>query len=482
MNKHPFGELKRYASRHPLPEFVKSSEVFDPAKKELPRDAYADRLGRQFPVHTKAATWLSHLWYYSDPKAARFGSAVEANLAKAASAWSIADECDALIRNVKEAASRGPSDSDFALIIDYGDGRVVKSLPIGDADQVQKSAADLYAGRSEMPLEWREKAAAAILQRANEYGVSVPDYVEKAAGQGVAAPAALGGSLRVRAHQIQVPEIRERLKKLAAVLLESKENFIYGEPLKKLAHLIDGCDRAGRIHGQYTRGLSTPEELCYGITLTKVAEVVDGTIHLTNGKLLNKEALSGLNSDTFDLLGDDFVKEIDNGAGKVDIEKAASAIRALPMDDANLLVQCLGHEKSAGDEKDRRDTFITVSDRLRGKGEGEKRWQAMQAEAANRLTGAPVDRTTQAVLNQPQAGGKIEGGGEDPVVTAAREGRVDPETEGMTAAGKVRGLRLPQGIEPKFQAGSVAATSAQGLAQARANMATGVDYWSPRAH
>lgn len=340
MDIFPLNIVNNYSSLHGLPEFVKQAAVVtDEEVKSLPQTAFADPL-RKLPIHNKAATWCSHLAYYTGAVHDKTEIA-PVMLDKAAAYFSIGAECRELKNNLTKAARpRTPTDADFALVEQH-EGQKVRDLPIAGAQNIKQSSDALVASISKYPLPWRRKAANKLLKRAQDLSVALVNehQLQQAAGLGMAKASEIVPHLKIRAKLVKDPAIRECFDKMAVEI--SKLKGLDQPTLAKMAEAIDKADRASGLYQYYGRGVCPPEEVCHRHTLHEYEEKRASVIGLTNGKGVNKEALAKLPAAKFTLLGDDFVNAIADNQGNVDVKKAEAIIPTLPADDAQIFYNCL---------------------------------------------------------------------------------------------------------------------------------------------
>lgn len=146
-----------------LPAFVKSASIPTPEEvSHLPNTAFADRFNRQFPVHTKAACFLSYAYYTRQrdqlDKVAQ--QRLDSNFDAMGKFWEISGELTKVAESMQEKIEKvAATEDDYAVVANI-DGRNVKSLPINTYDNILKSAAELIAGRKRLPYTMRKTAAA----------------------------------------------------------------------------------------------------------------------------------------------------------------------------------------------------------------------------------------------------------------------------------------------------------------------------------
>lgn len=161
------------------PDYVKSAHVIQPAELATVHEVgFADRTNRQFPVHTKAACWLSAAYYFGnqgdDPR-------IVETIKQAAAAHGIAEDVDALeteFAQIKQAAAEPISR--HALTVDFGGAHGLDTqsfYPLNTRDDVYESASiidrDLVDGR--LPIDLAKAASRELVKAAREFGVPQDD-------------------------------------------------------------------------------------------------------------------------------------------------------------------------------------------------------------------------------------------------------------------------------------------------------------------
>lgn len=160
------------------PSFINRDEYAQAEIDALPDQAFADRVNRQFPIHEKAATFLSAVSYYGqcEPDAQ-----LEASLEKAAAIHGITENLVKVreILNGWEKVAEAESDEglpDYALSINYGsdeDTDIQNYLPIDTEAAIEDSSMELakQAIANQIPIEVTRVAAQNILKAAKARGV-----------------------------------------------------------------------------------------------------------------------------------------------------------------------------------------------------------------------------------------------------------------------------------------------------------------------
>lgn len=150
--------------RHEPPVYVKEASSAQLLGDEaLPAHAYAVPATRALPVHTKEATWLSAALLATAHPGRRPGSleTAETWIRKAAARFDIAEEVGRILDTIP-AAPAPPPDEAFAYIRDDGQ----RYLPIGTAEELERSADYLEKWAGAFRYDDRRGIAARILKRA----------------------------------------------------------------------------------------------------------------------------------------------------------------------------------------------------------------------------------------------------------------------------------------------------------------------------
>lgn len=356
-------ELHRLTKLYDLPDFVKTSNFNDDAV--LPAGAVAglcaDPQHNQFPCHTKAATYWSHLFFLE--KQAEFHPKDRAKIAERLGQFanqypSIKSALDGIRKRhaelYKDAEASLP-DSAFAYVwLDDATGDKTRKLPIRSTEEVKAAAEYLEKYRDAFPFSDRQKIATRILEKAAAYGAAIGNempFLERQVGRGVCEPDEVVREIEKRAELIpaklgvtydhdQKPQggLRDQFYKMAQSVKDSPRIALQPQMLLKLAETLDKLDQDLDLRGRYGRGLSRPEDVIFKETFAKLASDVHQHVATTTGTLYEKTAFGRLPlSDLEALFGTEFANRVDNGLGDVDVEKMAEEVATLPRPDAQLL-------------------------------------------------------------------------------------------------------------------------------------------------
>ncbi len=354
-------ELRRLAGLYAFPDFVKqaSPDTSLEVPRGVPPTTCADPVRNQFYCHTKAACWLSHLFYYE--KRAEFHPKdrvqIEKRLAQYAANWGIKAACDAVLARWTElhkSADDQLPDSAFAHVYVAPDGRKTRQYPLRSAMEVKAAAEWLETYRDRLAFADRHVMAKKILEKAAQFGAGIRphrEFLEKQAGMGVCDPAEVVAMIRDRA--LLIPEgagvthdehgrphggLRAAFNKMAQTVATMPRKALQPDMLVKLADTIDKLDRDTGLAGKYSDAIPRPEDVLFRATFGKVAADLAHHVATTSGKVYDKDAFKKVAVDDLrSLFGDEFAALVATPLGEVDPEKLAEQVSTLPRPDAQLL-------------------------------------------------------------------------------------------------------------------------------------------------
>lgn len=365
-----------------LPKFVKEAEHEDPAGiRKLPPHVFADRIRRKFPCHNKKATWLAQAYFcQAEPQYSKEERAlIQDRITKQAAYWGIKGMTERLRTTWNKLASTEKpevSDADHALVVDMGEGRKMRRMPMPNALSVKLAAEYLFANRYNYPYQWRRAASRRILKKAMEYDKRFQDgekvagagmgilkfdddtqeYLERASGFGMCHPKQAAEQLSRRAIMVspRFSDAREKFAMIAQELHEMEE--CDATLLHKVAEAVDWADRQTGLCKQYHLGVSLPEEMFFQVLEKEAEAVLDSHVTLTTGNSWPIEAFSHLPAQKIaEVLGGDVADALEGNHGLLDLEKFAEIAPTLPRPDAELLETAL---KSAAEEAYQKDAQL----------------------------------------------------------------------------------------------------------------------------
>lgn len=359
-------EQYRIAALYQAPAFVKQASTEQlVGPDDLGSHLYADRRRRRWPLHTKAATWMS-MAFFQDKRpllAEREAKEAEARLLEAAEFWGIRAEAEGL--REKAAAARrddlsGLPDEDFAWT---RDGE--RHLPLRNAPEVKAAAEYLVRWRDEFTFRDRQDMARRILQKAARHGAGLgelDDFLEKAAGFGGCAAAQAAGLVRDRAKLARAahPDVAAELEKMAGMILADPQRARMPDMLAKVAETIDTVDRLLHVR-EYSAAVPRPEDVLFAITRKTASAFSEQHLRTTAGSVYDRDDLARLRTRTVrDYLGDELAEATSSDGLAVDAVKLAEILPTLPLGDARVfdqMCQDVGIRTFAKEAADRRTGF-----------------------------------------------------------------------------------------------------------------------------
>lgn len=341
-----------------FPEFAKKAELAEIVEPEQKlSNLYADiRVPYQFPCHTKAATYVSHLYFLEKQSQIppRIRGWIKERLDKFAEYWEITN-------TVKEATEKYAEfnkeaefpDSAYAIVWVTDEGHKERHYPMRNAGEV-KAAASWFSDylteiRNQYTFDDRQTIASKILTKAAEFGADVKDHVElleKYAGRGVCEPKAAAKLLRdrVKAASKCTPEVALVMDKLASAVESRPTMLLDPASMTQLANTVDQFDRTHGLLNRYTDMIPAPEDVLFTATYTKAAEVCRESCSLTTGSVYDMNDFSKLSTtDVQDLFGDDIVEAVCSGL-RIDPVKMAEVAATFPRNEAVMLEQLMSEK------------------------------------------------------------------------------------------------------------------------------------------
>lgn len=354
-------ELYRLSKLYPFPDFVKTASPDDSLSvpDNTPPTACADPVNKQFYCHTKASTWLSHLFYQE--KKAEFHpktrEQIEKRLTQYADYWKIKAACDAIAHRWTElhkTAEDQLPDSSYAYVWVGDNGTKDRRYPLRSAMEVKAAAEWLEKYRDQIPYETRHTISKKILEKAASFGAGIRDhavFLDRQAGRGVCDPAEVVAMIEKRAYAVPsglgaqyddkgqlTGGVRATFLKMAETVKTMPRQALQPGMLVKLATTIDILDRQLGLVPKYGDGLDRPDDVIFKAAFCKVAEELTAHVSTTSGNYYEKEAFRRLSvPDVTSLFGDEFASRVSTPLGEIDTEKMAEEVATLPRPDAQLL-------------------------------------------------------------------------------------------------------------------------------------------------
>lgn len=341
-------ETHRLTQLYPAPDFVKQADHAkihgDP--EAMKPHMYADVTKRLFPCHTKAATWMSSLFFGANQR--KFAPAeavhIQERIIKSASYWGIAPEVDMLWQKMASDVVRGYEavpDDQFALVW-VADGQKHRNYPLTNSTQV-KQASDWF-GQYHGEFNWSDKhqIASKIVARSEELSVPIShsELLMKCAGFGYCAAetAAQAWEKRAALTRSTNPVFAAEATQLATVIRGATFEARDQGMRIKMAALMDQFDHEAQLHTLYDAGgLLRPEDELFGITEKVAGDFLSTHAQTTTGAIYEKTALERLSiGQITEWMGQDFANEVATGGVMLDMDKLAEMLPTMPRDDAEM--------------------------------------------------------------------------------------------------------------------------------------------------
>lgn len=262
-----------------LPEYVKQAQKDDfDLRFTLDKIAFADPVGRYFPINTKARVYISSAYFENKKEALEkhFGKGytakVAANIKTAVDIFGIEED----VADVKEALVKQANED---YVIKYAfekevNGNKIELLPFKSSSDLTKAANFFAKNIEKYPQEWKEEISCNLVKHAVEMNVDeFPDIVCKYAGLFFS----------------EGTHIREEIKRRAYKLADDQDKKIYAElekkafevesvaDIKKIAETCYQVEKeAGLYNSKYTKQvLGDPYDRFFNLDMSKVAEMFD---------------------------------------------------------------------------------------------------------------------------------------------------------------------------------------------------------------
>lgn len=169
---------EKMASASDWPDYIAREPYTAEEVSSLADNAFADPANRKFPIHEKAATFLSTVTYYGHCQP---DNQLEVALEKAAAVHGITDHC-VKVREILDGWEKVAEEQEeetlekFALSVNFGTDEqpdIKNYLPIDSVVGVEDSSMELakQAALNELPIEVTREAAKEILKAAKALDV-----------------------------------------------------------------------------------------------------------------------------------------------------------------------------------------------------------------------------------------------------------------------------------------------------------------------
>ena len=318
-----------------IPEYVANySPLTKEAASKLDENFFGDPDCREYPIDSKAATWLSAGLFSMQkhagdlPYAETISEWVWSNISKAASIFDIADEVRELrtVVGTVEKQAVDP-DSHYGWIAKDAAGNTVeRRYPMFDALGVHKAAVYFDANRGGYAQTMRRRVSNRILEKAATFGIDsaeLPVSVLKEAGHGIPSRTVIMREIIERAQLAKDAEAAALLANVGAVVGASDESELW-ENLDKIAGIVEEFDTINGLANRCGVENTFPSDFLYSVDEKTARETLDNTLILGN-IAFDKQALFALDpSEAFEpVLGPNFTEREESA------EKLANKLASL---------------------------------------------------------------------------------------------------------------------------------------------------------
>lgn len=335
----PIAELYRIAKLYEAPEFLKVAELeYDDSA--LKSQQFADMYGRRFPIHTKTATYISNAQFWergvvNDKESSEVGK----RLLEAANFFNIMPEVqkNILTKIAKQDiinVVEGLPDDAFAIVTETSAGKV-RLYPMINDETVKMAGDQFYAERTRLPITWRRQAARNLYKQAQSRNVDfdrpeVADYIERAAGRGLASADSMAGMLNDRAEELFKRANSEAGRKLLKLAVELKKYEPTMEVCVKVANLVGELDQTTGLHKKYGSNIALPEDTCHAVLQQHANDILSNYVQLPSGNMYARADLIKASASIIEALEGEVNVAAKNG--ELDMTKMAQAAPDLAED------------------------------------------------------------------------------------------------------------------------------------------------------
>ena len=315
-----------------LPEFVKEAEFTEQAEtNKLPRDSFADSLDRLFPIHTKAAAYLSYAYFVKqrDTMDKQASFRCSEGFEKAKGYWGLHEDFEVIERELTKEAE--VVEGKFAMTLEDD-----QFFPINTPYEIMKSAEALTSNRHRFDYGLRSQGAKNIMKAAAESGLPLsvlPEGIHKMAGNGITTKEAAMLELTRRWDSEKRPSLSAPLHTCIEALGNIDSGLIGGEVCEKIASILDEYDRAAG-------NPSFPEDVLFAFTKHAATKLADSVVTMIDGTSYALHQLEKA-AEAFGVLGELVVRDIKNLDGSLNLSKVAELLDTLPRTDASMLKEAL---------------------------------------------------------------------------------------------------------------------------------------------
>jgi len=325
----------KVAHSHEVPAYVSEYVALTKEAAALLTDElFADDAKRKYPIDSKESTWLAAAYFKeasNDYRNDDIKNYVEDRIKSAAAIYGIGSDVDTVLAgSTVKAASASDNDDNYCWVDESGK----RKYPVFDKEGAAKAMNYFEDNRFKYPIDMRIQLARNIVKKACNYDLEPSEVLMKEAGFGIPNRNQLMQEILERARISTDPEIACKFASLNEYVASASTEDLIGN-LDKLASVIDTLDNANGLTDMYNVRIMSPQETIYQMSVKEASSIVDDSVVLVR-HTLKLSKMAELNPDVFNVLGDDFSKELSTD-GKLDIKKMAAILPTLPLPDKRLL-------------------------------------------------------------------------------------------------------------------------------------------------
>jgi len=327
-------QLLEISDRYDVPSYVLNSVPLEKsAAEQLPTELFADQALRQFPIDSKASTWLSAAFFNENEEKMASGlrDHVKQMILKAAAIYNIDQDVKDVFSSEKKAEI-----VENRTIYCYTDDNGGRHYPISGPNGV-KRACDYFENHfREYEAGKRHEIAKGIAKVAMDMGVEPSRTVMIEGGFGIVDRVALHDEILERMKMTKDAEAAALLGNLSELLSVADAKELDRETVK-VAEIMDCIDA---LNGMDNHKYWSPLQAICPMTVKEAKAMVDRSVDLDGLVFDSVKLAEKVDPQIFvDVLGEEFTKELFDGSGRFDAEKIAEIVPTLPLPDKRLLAK-----------------------------------------------------------------------------------------------------------------------------------------------
>jgi hypothetical protein len=268
-----------------LPEYVRECKVAaDNSPKNMPSHQFACREQNLFPVHTRADTLLSLLYFHKNAASVPGRFLTEAMLQKAASLWNIPKEEQDRVKDFAESLNRPVAPKAFLTM---KTSAAVASIPVTDSEDVRTLVEEFRKHSGDYTPELVQKTAEQLCGLVQDFDVRLSGKetaeLEKAAGLAVYDTEKTASELERFAdccEFMKVPEYADSIRSVAGTVREKFASVIPGPVFSRLQQFVKDIDSDTGVKTWMRQHNSSPDLQVPVFTKSAMSSFTDRVVYL----------------------------------------------------------------------------------------------------------------------------------------------------------------------------------------------------------